>query len=205
MSPQPLQILVCSQSDATLAFFKTMFNGFHVTLISSIPDTKVHLRGLLDSHPPLDFLILDDQSEAHADDLARFLHALRFKALQETKLIHLYTPTTSSGHAVFSSNTPGVIKMTKPPRTARLLQTLAGLKDLPNTISSTQASDVAKAIEDMAAAQRTLFGNILVAEGMTSCGNDEVRFLIALPTRQSYSTESLGEAIGAVPAQCYCY
>jgi len=54
--------------------------------------------------------------------------------------------------------------MTKPPREARLLQTLAGLKNLPNYISSNPTSDVAKAMEDLAAAHRTLFGNVLIAE-----------------------------------------
>jgi hypothetical protein len=142
-----------------------MFSGFHVTLVSSIHDAETHLQSL-DNSQPLDFLILDDQSETRADNLARYLHSLELISLHDTKLIHLYTPTTSlSGHAIFNSNTPGVVKMTKPPRTARFLQTLAGLKDLPNAISSSQASDVVKAMEDLAAVQRTLFGNVLVAEG----------------------------------------
>lgn len=167
MKPRPLHILVCSQSDATLAFLNTMFIGFSVTLVSSIEQAQ----GCLEAYSPLsqalDFIILDDQSETHADELVRSLRSLPFATVQETKVIHLYTPTTSSsGHAVFSSNTPGVIKMTKPPRRLRMLQTLAGLKDLPNTISSNPATDVAKAMEDLAAAQRTLYGNVLIAEGM---------------------------------------
>jgi hypothetical protein len=169
MKPQPLRILVCSSSDVTLALLNTIFSGFHVTSVSSIQEAEAHLQSFGDSHNSLDFLILDDQSETRADNLARYLHSLELIALQDTKIIHLYTPTTSlSGHAIFSSKTPGVVKMTKPPRTARLLQTLAGLKDLPHVTSLTQASDVVRAMEDLAAAQRTLFGNVLVAEGIIS-------------------------------------
>ncbi|KAF8213626.1 hypothetical protein K438DRAFT_1902622 [Mycena galopus ATCC 62051] len=107
---------------------------------------------------PLDFMILDDQSETHADEIATFLRSL-------DKIIHMYTPTMNrSSHSIFSSNTPSVVKMTKPPRQARILQTLAGLKDLPNAMPSTQYSHIFKAIEDISTAKRTLFGNVLVAE-----------------------------------------
>jgi hypothetical protein len=144
-----------------------MFSGFFVTFVASIQDAEVQLHAYRGASTPLDFIIFDDQSESHVDDLVRFLHSLHFPALRETKLIHLYTPTTSrAGQNVFGrSATPGVVKMTKPPRKARMLQTLAGLKDLPNTISASQPTDVARAMEDLAAAQRTLFGNVLVAEG----------------------------------------
>ncbi|KAJ7293811.1 dual-domain HisK/Mak2 protein kinase [Mycena rebaudengoi] len=165
LHPRPLQILVCSASEDTLAFLKTMFNGFHTTLVSTLSDAELRLRTFGESHPPLDFIILDDQSETHADEIAIFLRSLGVSALQETKIIHMYTPTMNrSSHSIFSSNTPGVIKMTKPPRQARILQTLAGLKDLPNAMPSTQFSHVARAIESLTTAKRTLFGNVLVAE-----------------------------------------
>jgi len=54
--------------------------------------------------------------------------------------------------------------MTKPPRLARLLQTLADLKNLPHPMISYQPSEIVKAIEDLANAQRTLYGNVLIAE-----------------------------------------
>lgn len=144
-----------------------MLSGFRVTPVSSIQDAEQYLQGVGPSYPSLDFFILDDQSETHADDLAQLLHSSQLTALKDTQIIHLYTPTTDSlsGHAVFSSSTPGVVKMTKPPRLARLLQTLAGLKNLPNELSTSQTSEVAKAVEDLAAAQRTLYGNVLIAEG----------------------------------------
>ncbi|KAF7324347.1 Histidine kinase [Mycena venus] len=165
MHPRPLQILVCSASPLTLDFLRTMLNGFHVTLVSSLADAEMRLRDFGSSHAPLDFVFLDDQSETHADEMAAFLRSLGVPALQETRIIHMYTPTMNrSSHSIFSSNTPSVVKMTKPPRQARILQTLAGLKDLPNAMSSTQYSHIARALEDLSTAKRTLFGNVLVAE-----------------------------------------
>ncbi|RDB29051.1 Peroxide stress-activated histidine kinase mak2 [Hypsizygus marmoreus] len=166
MIPQPPRILVCSASSATLAFLNSMFSGFYVTLVSSIPEAEVHLHAHKTSSTPLDFIILDDQSEQHVTDLLRFMNSMTSPILRETKLIHLYTPTTSrTGHAVFGNSTiSGVVKMTKPPRKARMLQTLASLKNLPNTMTTIKATDISKAMDDLAAAQRTLFGNVLVAE-----------------------------------------
>ncbi|KAJ6569666.1 dual-domain HisK/Mak2 protein kinase [Mycena capillaripes] len=165
MHPRPLEILVCSASPLTLNFLATMFDGFHVKLVSTLADAETRLREFGSSHAPLDFVILDDQSETHADEIATFLRSLGVTALQETKIIHMYTPTMNrSSHSIFSSNTPGVVKMTKPPRQARILQTLAGLKDLPNAMPSTQFSHIARAIESLSTAKRTLFGNVLIAE-----------------------------------------
>ncbi|KAJ7022028.1 hypothetical protein C8F04DRAFT_1139170 [Mycena alexandri] len=165
MHPRPLEILVCSASPLTLDFLSTMFQGFNFTLVTTLADAETRLREFGNSHAPLDFVILDDQSETHADEIATFLRSLGVTALQETKIIHMYTPTMNrSSHSIFSSNTPGVVKMTKPPRQARILQTLAGLKDLPNAMPSAQFSHIARAIESLTTVKRTLFGNILVAE-----------------------------------------
>lgn len=167
MNPVPIRALVCSPSDSTLALLGTMLRGFAVTSTSSIHDALGSLGRYSSTDPRLDFIILDDQSETHADDLARCISSVDVQAFQDTKVVHLYTPTTrDSGQTLFANSTiSGVVKMTKPPREARLLQTLAGLKNLPNYISSNQTSDVAKAMEDLAAAHRTLFGNVLIAEG----------------------------------------
>jgi len=164
MKPQPPRVLVISSSNVTLTLFKNMFSGFHVAIIYTLADAQAYLQSL---SLPLDFIILDDQAETHADELAKFTQ--QHSPLRETKIIHLYTPTTSlSGRSIFGSSTPGVVKMTKPPRKGRLLQTLAGLKNLPNTILPGPATDVTKAIDDLAAAQRTLYGNVLIAEGERS-------------------------------------
>ncbi|KAJ7596782.1 dual-domain HisK/Mak2 protein kinase [Mycena floridula] len=159
---RPLRVLVCSGSQVTLTFLGIVLDSFNVELFGSVQDVEARLRAFGPSSPPLDFLILDSQSETLAEELARLIVSLKQRSLSETKIIHMYTPTTSL-HSVFANNTPGVVKMTKPPRKARLLQMLASLKELPNTITST-STDVTKAIEDLATAQRTLFGNVLVAE-----------------------------------------
>jgi hypothetical protein len=170
MHPRPLQILVCSASPLTQDFLSTMFDGFRVTSVSTLADAEMRLREFGNSNAPLDFVILDDQSETRADEIATFLRSLGVPALQETRIIHMYTPTMNrSSHSIFSTNTPSVVKMTKPPRQARILQALAGLKDLPNAMASTQYSHIFKAIEDISTARRTLFGNVLVAEGLWSC------------------------------------
>jgi len=144
-----------------------MLAGFNVITMSTMEDIHEYLQSYSDHNPVLDFVILDDQSETRVDDLARSLHSLRTRPFKDTKIIHLYTPTTSSsGHAIFANSTvPGVAKMTKPPRLARLLQTLADLNNLPHPMVSHQPSEVRKAIEDLANAQRTLYGNVLIAEG----------------------------------------
>ncbi|KAF8912937.1 dual-domain HisK/Mak2 protein kinase [Gymnopilus junonius] len=165
-SHHPLHVLVCSGSDATLRLLASMLTDFNLKAASSIEEAQHYLKEYSNFDVPLDFVILDDQSETHADDLARHLHSLGLKPFIDTKVIHLYTPTTSSsGHAIFAkSSIPGVVKMTKPPRLARLLQTLAGLKNLPHPMISNHVSEVTKAIENISNAQRTLYGNVLIAE-----------------------------------------
>jgi len=147
-----------------------MLAGFSVISVSAMKDIHEYLRSYPNHSPVLDFIILDDQSETRVDDLARSLHALSTMPFKNTKIIHLYTPTiSSSGLAIFANSTiPGVAKMTKPPRLARLLQTLADLNNLPHPMVSHQPSEVRKAIEDLANAQRTLYGNVLIAEGIAS-------------------------------------
>nr|GAT57553.1 histidine kinase [Mycena chlorophos] len=168
LHPRPMEILVCSASEYTLAFLKTILDGFRVTLTSNLADAEARLRAYGASRQPLDFVILDDQSETHADEMATFLRSLGVTSLhgQETKIIHLYTPTmTRSSHSIFSSSTPSVVKMTKPPRKARLLQTLAELKDLTHAMPAASSfSHIGKAMENIETARRTLFGNVLVAE-----------------------------------------
>ncbi|THU88468.1 hypothetical protein K435DRAFT_830560 [Dendrothele bispora CBS 962.96] len=164
MKPRSPRVLVISSSNVTLTLFNNMLSGFHVATVSALADALVHLQGRSNNVSPiLDFIILDDQSEANASELAKLTQ--QHSSLREAKIIHLYTPTTSlSGKSIFGSSTPGIVKMTKPPRKGRLLQTLAGLKNLPNTIATGPTTDVAKAMDDLAAAQRTLFGNVLIAE-----------------------------------------
>ncbi|KAI0090021.1 histidine kinase [Irpex rosettiformis] len=165
MIPHPVRVLVISKSPATASLLSTMLSGFFVSSVSSIDEAREHLRTASTIHPPLDFILLDEQSETKADELARFLHSLPLDPLKDTKLLHLYTPTTDSvtGHSIFNSNTPGVIRMTKPPRRARLLQMLSLLKN-PAQAQIPVVGLSAHADEQIALERRTLFGNILIAE-----------------------------------------
>ena len=148
-----------------------MLNGFSVTSISSINDVESHLRNAEFLAQPLDFIILDDQSEARADDLARFLRTLPYSSLQDTKVIHLFTPTTDNlaGAPMLRNDVdspPGIVRMTKPPRQLKLLQVLATLKNVIDQVPSQPAIDSKMLREEDALAQRTLFGNVLIAEGL---------------------------------------
>lgn len=168
MKPFPLRVLVVSKSPVTVSLLNTMLSGFFVNSVASIEEAQEHLRHASTVHPPLDFVLLDDQSEFRADSLARFMHALPKDPLKTSKIIHLYTPTTEtlSGHSAFTSDTPGVVRMTKPPRKARLLQLLAIVKnpsDKPMARLGGPQSEGEGALQ-----HRTLYGNILIAEG--TCG-----------------------------------
>ena len=139
-----------------------MLQRFSVKLVSSIEDMRECLKAF--NKPCLDFVILDNQPMTSADELAQQLQASGLPYFAETKIIHLYTPTCSAGQAVFANNSiAGVIRMTKPPRLARLLQTLAQAKNLSFTIGL-QNPGMPKDSEEPNH-ERTLYGNVLIAEG----------------------------------------
>lgn len=159
---------MCSRSEATLNLIGNMLTGFSVNLFSSIEQAQHYLQTYTNNGSDLDFVILDDQSEMNADNLDQYLHSCGKREFLETKVIQLYTPTANPGHPVFGNNTSGVVKMTKPPRLARVLQTLASLKNLPHPTISHHPSEVTKALEDISTAQRTLYGTVLIAEGISN-------------------------------------
>lgn len=169
MRPHPLRLLVTSPSDATLSLLSTMLSGFYITALSSIEDVEAHLQDAGSLHPALDFIIVDHQYEPRIDQLAQALQASTFPAVKDTKIIHMYTPTsdTLSRQPAWGNAQTGVVRMTKPPRKGKLLQMLAELKDISTGLTTLPATDVSKAMDDLAALQRTLYGNVLVAEGWT--------------------------------------
>ncbi|TRM62878.1 histidine kinase [Schizophyllum amplum] len=161
------RVLVISPSEVTLALLNNMLSsaGFNITLMSSLREAKARLPIIGSAPVQLDFVLLDDQSERHVDEFTGFMVNLNLTGLAETKIMHLYTPTANrSSTSVFSTSSDRIIRMTKPPRTARLLQLLAELKSLQTVASAQPRSDVSKALDDLTTAQRTLFGNVLVAE-----------------------------------------
>ena len=106
MTPYPLRVLVASQSPTTQSLLGTMLSGFFVTSVSSIDQAQQHIREAQSTYPPLDFILLDEQSEARADELCRILHQFPNDPYKSTQLVHLYTPTTDSvtGQSTFASN-----------------------------------------------------------------------------------------------------
>jgi len=143
-----------------------MLDGFDVSAVFSVEELEQSLRSAKPSDTPLDCIILDHQAEATADGIARLLESLHSPVLKDTKLVHLYTPVTDtiSSNPVFGNSTSGIIRMTKPPRKARILQALAELRKLPPETYADLRSTATSIVEEPPESQRTLFGNVLIAE-----------------------------------------
>lgn len=140
-----------------------MLSGFQLVTFSSNLDAKVFLHGTNLTDPSLDFIILDAQLEADADDMASCLKGLKRPPFTNTSIIHLYTPTKSARPA-FTNNTPEILKMTKPPRTARLLQAMADVKKLPTFVPIPIALAQPAGSVPGLVPERRLHGKVLVAE-----------------------------------------
>ncbi|KAN0138534.1 hypothetical protein V8E53_003522 [Lactarius tabidus] len=166
MEPRPPKILISSPSDAATALLCSMLDGFEVSAVSTMEELEASLRLAETSNMNLDCIILDHQAEAAADGIARLLESLHSPVLSDTKLIHLYTPVTDSisSNPVFGNNSSGIIRLTKPPRKARLLQALAKLRKLPLETYADLRSTTALSADEPPESQRTLFGNVLIAE-----------------------------------------
>lgn len=163
LQPTPLKVLICSKSDTTIALLSAMLSGFQLVTFSSNLDAKVFLHGTNLTDPSLDFIILDAQLEADADDMASCLKGLKRPPFTNTSIIHLYTPTKSARPA-FTNNTPEILKMTKPPRTARLLQAMADVKKLPTFVPIPIALAQPAGSVPGLVPERRLHGKVLVAE-----------------------------------------
>jgi len=143
-----------------------MLDGFEVSAVSTVEELESSLRLAETSDVNLDCIILDHQAEATADGVARLLDSLHSPMLKDTKLIHLYTPATDSisSNPVLGNSISGIIRMTKPPRKARLLQALAKLRKMPLDTYADLRSTASLTTEELPESQRTLFGNVLIAE-----------------------------------------
>jgi hypothetical protein len=151
------------------------------------------IQEYISARAPLDFVIFDDQTEGGAERLALTFESVAYK---DTNVIHLYTPTISrTGQPVFPINKyPSIFKLTKPPRKSRMLQVLAELKNLPSKLSSSHVSALQKVSEDISSAQRSLYGNVLIAEGTWPEVFTPSFYSSEELTRQSDRSESLGQA-----------
>ena len=167
--PRPVQVLLCSPSETTLRLLETVFVGLRVSSTRTKAEAQKWLDQFAKGTDRVDFVILDTQSGDLVNDLVATVEALGLPSLADTKIVHIYTPTKFN-----SSGTSGrdgsqkVLRLTKPPRTFKMLQTLTQLRNpapqvpvpVPERIVLKPAGDVSD--------KRDLAGmKILIAEGKT--------------------------------------
>lgn len=151
MIPYPLRLLLCSLSDTTVSYLISILSGLDCTVATSIREAESFLRQADSLRRPFDFFILDDQSEDHADYLARVLQLF---VTNFTQIIHYHTFTKGSP----GGYNPGVVRIAKPPRTYVLLKKLVEMsRRLPAEMTASTGVNVV-------VVPRILFGNVLVAE-----------------------------------------
>ncbi|KAH8834919.1 dual-domain HisK/Mak2 protein kinase [Flagelloscypha sp. PMI_526] len=149
--------IICSKSDLTRSLLQNLLNGMELASISSMEEIETRIS-LLPPNQVLDFLIIDEQSEVAVDKLCQSVRTSVNPSLKDTKIIHFFTPTTDRK---FIRNAPGVIKMTKPPRSLKLLQTLSS-KDSDNIGDGSVFRSDMKRPEPLP--RRTLYGNLLIKQ-----------------------------------------
>lgn len=143
-----------------------MLEGFFVSSFITTEEMEVQLQLPTPQRKAVDFVIVDEQSEEKVTQVANMLQSSN----SNTRLIHLFTPTSQTiSRQAFDGSKPGIVRMTKPPRRSRVLQTLAALKDVSTSIHIGPQSEIAKALNDITTAKRSLYGNVLIAEGTLAC------------------------------------
>lgn len=147
-----------------------MFIGLRVASTCTQAEAQKWLEQFAKNTEKVDFVILDAQSGDLADGLATVVEALGLPSLADTKIIHIYTPT--KGNSSGTSGRDGsqkVLRLTKPPRTFKMLQTLVQLKN-PSpqmTVPVPEKVVMDKPVEDVSN-KRDLAGmKVLIAEGKT--------------------------------------
>jgi AmiR/NasT family two-component response regulator len=160
-----VKVFVSSPSQITLALIKTMLLGLEVTLLDSMEQVTDAIRLAASDKKTIDFIIMDSQSETAVDEVAQLLS--ESEHFFDCKIIHLYTPTPTSlsKDPNWGGNSSVVVKSHKPPRTLRLLHLLASIKGIPSDKEFSRQLDPSQVEAELSAAKRTLYGNVLIAEG----------------------------------------
>lgn len=160
---RPLEMLVYSPSETTIRYLNTILTGSHVSSTTSTSVLREQIYAYATARLPIDFIFFDDQIESGVECLIQELENIGFF---ETKVIHLHTPMIGQlGQPVFPLDKhQNIFRLTKPARKFRILQAVAELKNVPNKLSSLPAFGLPK-VEEAQVAQRTLYGNVLIAEG----------------------------------------
>jgi len=145
-----------------------MFVGFRVASTCTHVEAQEWLEQFARNTDKVDFVILDTQSGDLADGLATVVDTLGFPSLVDTRIVHIYTPTKGN-----SSSTSGrdssqkVFRLTKPPRTLKMLQTLVQLRNPPPEVTAPVPEKIVenKPVEDVDGKRDIPGTKILIAEG----------------------------------------
>jgi len=145
-----------------------MFVVFRVASTRTQVEAQRWLEQVARNLDRVDFVILDTQSGDLVDDLVTVVDGLGFPSLVDTKIVHIYTPT--KGNTSGTSGRDGshkVLRLTKPPRTLKMLQTLVQLRNpLPQVPLPAPEKIVGdKPVEDIRGTRGFPGTKILIAEG----------------------------------------
>ena len=147
-----------------------MLVGFRVSSTRTQMEAQRWLEQFANNTDRIDFVILDTQSGDLADDLATVVKTLGSPSLLNTKIVHIYTPT--KGNSSGTSGRDGsqtVLRLTKPPRTFKMLQTLVQLKNPTPHVPPPAPERVLEKPAEEVSNKRDLAGmKILIAEGENS-------------------------------------
>jgi hypothetical protein len=146
-----------------------MFVGLRVSSTRTQVEAQRWLEQFARNVEKVDFVILDTQSGDLADDLATMVNALGLPSLIDTRIIHIYTPT--KGNSSGTSGRDGsqmVLRLTKPPRTFKMLQTLVQLRNPSPRVTVPVPERVVenKPVEDPNSKRNLAGMKILIAEGI---------------------------------------
>ena len=150
---------------------ETMFIGLRVSSTRTQAEAQKWLEKFARNVEKVDFVILDTQSGDLVDGLVTTADALGLPSLVDTRIIHIYTPTkgNSSGTSA-KDGSQKVLRLTKPPRTFKMLQTLVQLR---NPLPQVTVPVPDKVVENkpVEKSKRNFVGmKILIAEGKNPCG-----------------------------------
>jgi hypothetical protein len=199
VKPRPVQILLCSPSETTLRLLETMFIGFRVSSTPTQAEAQKWLEQFADNTDRVDFVILDTQSGDLADDLATVVEALGSPSLVGTKIVHIYTPTKGNSSGISGRDgSQKVLRLTKPPRTFKMLQTLVRLRNpLSKLPVSVPERVVEKPVEDVSNKRDIAGMKILIAEGKNAANVRDVGRILTttqiIRSRASCSRHSWNE------------
>lgn len=139
LEPRPLRILVSSSCYDTVALLYKILTGFTLTVVSSTEGAISYINNEALMHRSLDFIIVDEQSDARVEDVAHSLE--EHPSCSLTKILHLYIPTSEilgrrpavladpTKQSIQDKLTARIIRSTKPPRRAKIIQLLGSLND----------------------------------------------------------------------------